>query len=231
MSAKISVDTARELRARIWFGLPLIAIGAFMVGDTARRLGQAWTFVGRYWPWILLGLACLNLVRSLFHVESLLAPGLLGVVALTALALRAEVASSVVLDWLLPLLVVLAGVSLLSSVGARVRRSLTRVLSTGRVDLDGVLPEVLRPRAVLGDVRVDLTNADEAATDVEVELTAVFGVVRLVVPKTWRVELQGQGVLLSRVSSSGPREEPKDGTPTLLLHVMGFCGFVSVCRR
>lgn len=231
MSAKISVDTARELRARIWIGLPLIAVGAFLVGDTARRLSLAWTFAGRYWPWILMGLACVNLIRSLFHMESLLAPGLLGVVALTALALRSEVALSVVLDWLLPLLIILAGVSLLSSVGARVRRSLTRVLSTGRVHLEGGLPNLLRPRAVLGDIKVDLTNADEVGKTVEVEITAVFGWVRLVVPRTWHVELGGQGVLLSHVSSRGARAEPKDGAPTLSLHVMGFCGFVSVDRR
>ncbi|WP_434442206.1 hypothetical protein [Lentzea sp. E54] len=231
MSAKISVEAARELRARIWFGLPLIAAGAFLVGDAAQRLVSAWNFVGRYWPWLLLGLACLNLIRSLFRVESLLAPGLVAVVALTALALRSEVASSMILDWVLPVLIIVVGTTLLWSVGARVRRSWTRVLSTGRVAAPEELPKRLRPRAIVGEIEVDFRAARSGEMDVDLEVTAVFGWVRIVVPRAWQVELGHQGVLLSKIVDRAAGEQGDPRERKLLLHVMGFCGIVSVSRR
>ncbi len=232
VSAKISVEAARELRARIWFGLPLIAAGAFLVGDAAHRLLLAWTFVGRHWPWILLGLACLNLIRSLFRVESMLAPGLVAVVALTALALRSEVASSMVLDWVLPVLIIVVGTTLLWSVAARVRKSWTRVLSTGRVSVQGRCPDVLRPRAVVGEITVDLLAAQDAPMNVDTDVTAVFGWVQVVVPQSWHVELASQGLLLSKIIDRGPADPGEQaGRPTLTLHLMGFCGVVSISRR
>ncbi|MFI7118854.1 hypothetical protein [Amycolatopsis sp. NPDC049868] len=217
-----AAGSGRELRARIWLGLPLAVVGGYLLGDTSARFRLAWDAFTAWWPWILLGLAAFNLVRSVLRIETLLAPGLLSFAALLALGLRNGVAAPL-MDVVVPIIVVLAGAALVLSAGSRLGRSWTRILMTGRVVASESAAGVLRPRAILGELKVDLSPLTESPG--EVQVTVVFGHVRLVVPAGWRLNLRASGALLTPVRGvigTGPSE--------VQLRVLGFCGAVSVVR-
>lgn len=215
--------SGREVKARIWLGLPLAVVGGYLFGDTAARLYLAWSVFVAWWPWALLALAAANAMRSVLRLESLLAPGLLVFVALVALGIRHGTGARTLVDIVIPAVVALAGVALLLSAGSWLARSWTRVLVTGRVTAREPVSGGLRPRAILGELDADLSALTEPPTDVRV--TAVFGHVRLTVPAAWRLDLRATGALLTPVRGligPGPHE--------MTLQVLGFCGVVSVVR-
>lgn len=211
------------LKARIWFGLPLAVIGGYLLGDTAGRFQLAWDAFVAWWPWALLGLAVANVLRSVLQLESLLAPGLLAFVALVGLALRGGIAANMFTDFAVPGALALTGMALLASAGSWLTRSWTRVLVTGRVSAYESASGSLRPKAILGELRADLSPL--TAPPQQVNVTAVFGHVHLTVPTTWRLDLHATGALLTPIRGvvgSGPSE--------VKLRVLGFRGVVSVAR-
>jgi hypothetical protein len=214
----------REHRARIWLGLALVVVGTFLIGDTAHRWERAWDLVGQWWPWALLGLAAVNLAVSLMRLESVLAPGLLAFIGLVALAIRHGFAGNTVIDFALPAMVAFAGAVLLLSSGAAAGTSWTRVLVTGRVEAPEQVHSPLRPRAILGEVKANLTTVRSRGPSIWV--TVVFGHVHLVVPKTWNVTLNRDGALIVSIRDPSPSGNDREAS----LRVMGFCGVVSVSR-
>ncbi|MGH3913229.1 MAG: hypothetical protein ACRDTC_07450 [Pseudonocardiaceae bacterium] len=215
--------SGRELKARIWLGLPLVVIGVYLLGDTVARLRLAGEFVAAWWPWALMALAAANGLRSVLQLESLIAPGLLAFAALVALGVREGIAAATLVNLAVPAVIALTGVGLLASVGSWLSRSWTRILVTGQVVAPGVVPGVLRPRAILGELRVDLSALTTPPNDVQV--TAVFGHVHLTVPAAWQLNLRATGALLTSI-----RGLIGTGPPEVKLRVLGFCGVVSVVR-
>lgn len=218
----------RERRARSWLGLLLIGTGAFLAGDTVERLQLAWAFVERWWPWALLGLAFINLARSILRIESVLAPGLLAAVAAIVLALRHGIATHTVLDIALPLALTFAGAALLLSIGAKSEKSWTRVLMTGRVAPTDPVTGVLRPRAVLGEVRVNLTTLKEPSGELTVHATAVLGHVHFEIPSAWHVVVDAEGAVLTSLRDS--KDNGDESGRHVRLSILGFCGIVTVVR-
>lgn len=209
---------------RWWLGLLLLAVGLFLLGNTGERLRLAWTVAERVWPWALLALAVLNLLRAVFRLESALAPGLLAFVAAVALAVRYEVPGQTFIDLILPAVVAMVGVALLRS-GGRADRSWTRVLITGRVEAPAAVDRRLRPSAVLCELHADLRPVSASC---EVWVTAFFGHVRLTVPKDCYVNLNTSGTLLTSIRDPeriGHRT--KDDRAELNVRVWSFCGVVS----
>lgn len=210
---------------RWWLGLFLLAIGLFLLGNTEGRLRFAWQLVERWWPWALLALAVLNLLRSMFRVESVLAPGLVALVAAIAIAVRYEIPGRTFFDFVLPALVATAGVVLLRPVGDR---SWTRVLLTGRVEAPVKTDNRLRPRALLCELRADLRPLSTYSPSREVWVTAVFGHVRLTVPRECFVELDVSGTLLTPIRDPSGNPQAREGT--LKVRVLGLCSVVSLAR-
>jgi hypothetical protein len=206
----------------------LVVVGMFLVGDTARRLDLAWTLVVQWWPWALLGLAAVNLVRSFLRLESLLAPGLLAAVAVVVIAMRQGVAGLVVIDYLVPAVLVVIGAALLLSISSRGGLSWTRVLMTGTVDAPAAVTGVLRPRVILGELRANLAVVEPGDRTVTMNVTAIFGHVRIEVPRDWKVELHAEGSLLTSVRDRRPN--PAHAVATLRLHVLGIGGVVTIKR-
>lgn len=215
--------SSRELKARIWLGFPLVVIGVYLLGDTAARLRLAADFMAAWWPWALVALAAANVLRSVLQLESLLAPGLLVFVALVALGVREGVAAETLVNLAVPTVIALTGVVLLVSTGSWLSRSWTRILVTGQVVASGVVSGGLRPRAILGELRADLSALTTPPN--EVQVTAVFGHVHLTVPAAWRLNLRASGALFTPI-----RGLIGAGPPEVELRVLGFCGVVSVVQ-
>ncbi|GLZ28761.1 hypothetical protein Lesp02_09510 [Lentzea sp. NBRC 105346] len=236
----VLTDDQPVARPHAWvgFGLVLIALGAFAAGDTLNRLSAAWEFFAREWPVLLLVLAGVNVARSVFRLESVLAPGLLAMVALVALALRRGVATSTVLNVLLPAVVVIVGaLLLLVSLWGRRKPMWTRFAVTGFVRAPAQVVGVVRPRVFLGELQVDFTRVidvvdlrGESSGALIVHATVFLGCVRLVLPRNWSVgQVRTEGGLLVHLSEEPmPTYHDSNAPQKVDLRVLGVAGLVKV---
>lgn len=222
-------------RSRLWLGLTVLAVGSFTVGDTAHRVRAAMDWLSAWWPWLLLALALLNLLRSAITAGSLIAPGLLAAVALGGLAAAHDISTHTLTDLVAPTALIFLGLALLLSSREKDSHRWTRVLATGRVRTTGTLGsrtgnrQVIL-RAIAGEVRADLTGSvlDGSLT---VQVTAVVGHVHLTVPSDWPVTVRTAGTLLTLVSDTGPRASTEDDAAREVgLHLLGLVGAVSLVR-
>ncbi|MGW3242923.1 hypothetical protein [Streptomyces sp. NPDC001070] len=227
-------DRERGHRPSPWLGLCALALGSFAAGDTLHRVRAAAEWATTWWPWLLLVLALLNLVRSFVAVSSLIAPGVLAAVALAGLASGHAVNRHILVNVVLPASLVLVGVALLRPFGGPEDRSWTRFLATGRIDGPGAIGERTRHprlelRAVAGEIRADLTGS-ALDGDVTVHITAIAGHVHLTVPRSWPVTVRTTGMVLTRVTDTGPRDAIDAEAGGVGLHLLGLAGAVSLVR-
>ncbi|MET9900190.1 hypothetical protein [Streptomyces sp. NPDC006446] len=213
----------RASRTRIWGGVLALAVGSYVAGDAAHRLHMAAALAADWWPWVLLGLAALNLLRSAVPVGSFIGPLLLGAVALGGLAASGEVARETLTDRVVPCALVLMGTAILLSAGRGTRT--TRVLSTGRVDIRQYPNGPLALRAVVGELRADLSGTGQAG--VVLHVTAIVGHVRLSVPRDALVRIHDTGAVLTRIRAAS-EDRPAESGQVFDIHVLGVCGAVSV---
>ncbi|WP_431960195.1 hypothetical protein [Actinacidiphila sp. bgisy160] len=227
-------DRERGRRASPWLGLCALALGSFAAGDTLHRVRAAVEWAHVWWPWLLLVLAVLNLVRSFVAVSSLIAPGVLAGIALVGLAHGHAVSGRVLVNVVLPASVALVGVAMLLPFGGPEQGRWTRFLATGRIHGPGAIGERTRHprlelRAVAGEIRADLTGS-ALDGDVTVHITAVAGHVHLTVPRSWPVTVRTTGMVLTRVTDSGPRDAVDADSGGVGLHLLGLGGAVSLVR-
>lgn len=225
----------REQRSRLWLGLTVLAVGSFTVGDSAHRVRAAADWLTAWWPWLLLAIALLNLLRSVITPGSLIAPGLLGTVAFGGLAAAHGISTRALADFAAPTALILVGLALLLSSREADSHRWTRVLATGRVRTTDALgsrrdtPQVVL-RAIAGEVRADLTGSFLDGS-LSVQVTAVAGHVHLTVPKEWPVTVRTAGTVLTRVTDTGAREgTDADAAREVGLHLLGLCGAISLVR-
>lgn len=234
MTRVARTDRERGRRPAPWLGLGALALGSFAVGDTLHRVRVAAEWAVTWWPWLLLALAVLNLVRSFVAVSSLIAPGVLAAIALVGLAHGHAVSGRVLVNVVLPVSLAVVGVALLRPSVRPGDGRWTRFLSTGRVRGPGAIGERTRHprlelRAVAGEIRADLTGS-ALDGDVTVHITAVAGHVHLTVPRSWPVTVQTTGMVLTRVTDSGPRDAIDTDSGGVGLHLLGLGGAVSLVR-
>ncbi|WP_105973591.1 hypothetical protein [Streptomyces geranii] len=218
-------------RFRVWVGIVLLAVGCFVAGDAARRVGEALVFGAHWWPWILLTVAVLNVLRSALPTGSYIGPLVIGAVALVGLTMSDSVGPQEVEDIALPGVLVLAGAGLALAASHDVRTtSWSRILTTGRVVLPQGAHGTVTARAVLGDLRADLTQAS-AEDETTVRVTVVGGHVQLTVPRERAVRVHMSGTVLTHVGETGADPaEPQDSGKGFAIHVAGVCGAVGIVR-
>ncbi|MES5816536.1 hypothetical protein [Streptomyces sp. RG80] len=221
----------RTSRARACVGLAAVVLGCFLAGDLVQRARAAMDFGFRWWPWALLSLAVVNLLRSALPTGSLIGPFLLVSIALVGLAVSRRISAGALADFALPGLLTVGGAMLLISTSeAGPRSSWSRILTTGRVVIPHGPHRTVTVRAVLGELRADLTRATENDW-LTVHVTALAGHIRITVPRDRRVRIYHSGTVLTRVVVSGPElKEAPDPSVGVTVHVLGVCSFVAIVR-
>ncbi|GAA4068452.1 hypothetical protein [Streptomyces shaanxiensis] len=221
----------RASRIRTWLGLAAVAVGCYLVGDPAHRAGSALEFAAEWWPWALLGLAALNLLRAAIPPASLIGPLALAAVSTVALVAAGEISAHLVTALALPAALALSGALLIGTAAPSGRGSRwSRTLTTGRVVIPAEASATLTLRAVLGELRADLTRKS-AAKRTTVNVTAIAGHVRVAVPRDQWVKVNTSGALLTRIAETGPApSEPPDPSTGFVIHVLGVCGSVGIVR-
>lgn len=215
--------SGRTSRRRAWGGAGAMALGCYLAGDAAHRLHVAVALAADWWPWLLLGLAALNLLRSTVQVGSLIGPLVLALIAFAGLAASGGVARDTVENRIVPCALALAGAGLLFSTSQTTPR--TRVLSAGGIDLSDSPAERLVLRAIVGELRADLsgTTHDRAV----VHVTAIVGHVRLTVPRNAVIRMYDTGAVLTHIRTAS-KSSPAPESQVFDVHVLGVCGAVSV---
>lgn len=181
-----------------------------------------------WWPWALLGLALLIVVRSTLRLESVFVPGLIASIGGLGLAVKYGLTAKVLVDVLVPASLVGGGIALLFAKTGKTPQSWTKFLWSGRVYAPEAAREPLRPRVFLGDIRVDMTTVRPEELDVTIDATMVLGHIHFDIPKDWFVTLK-DSTLASRILDK--RRNGNEGDSTLLvLNVLGFGGIVTIAR-
>ncbi|MFI6459027.1 LiaF transmembrane domain-containing protein [Streptomyces sp. NPDC050528] len=222
-------------RSRLWLGLAVLIVGSFALGDSTHRIRAAADWLSSWWPWLLLALALLNLLRSAITPGSLIAPGLLAALALGGLAAAHGISARSLTDFVAPAALIVIGLALVLSSHEMESHRWTRVLATGRVrTADGLgshtdTSQVVL-RAIAGELRADLTDSFLDG-NLTVQVTAVAGHVHLTVPRDWPVTVRTAGTVLTRVSDTGPRAgADADTVREVGLHLLGLAGAFSLVR-
>ena len=83
--------------------------------------------------------------------------------------------------------------------------------------------------AVLGSIRLDLTDAVMPGPDVEIEVISVLGSTELIVPEGVHVDVSGSSVLSGRMLDTVGTPPP--GAPTLRVRATAVLGSLSVRTR
>ncbi|WP_405950130.1 hypothetical protein OG588_30935 [Streptomyces prunicolor] len=224
-------DGARTSRARLWFGLLAVVIGCYLAGDAGQRARVALEFGARWWPWALLGLAVVNLLRSMLPNGSLIGPLLLMAVAAAGLSTSSNVGTATVTNLALPGLLTLGGtVLVVASSGPEQKSSWSSVLTTGRVVIPQDTGRTVTVRAVLGELRADLTSTTEESRTV-IHVTAIAGHVRVTVPRERWVKVHSSGTVLTHIAETGQKAaEVLDPSAGFTIHVLGMCSVVGIVR-
>jgi hypothetical protein len=107
-------------------------------------------------------------------------------------------------------------------------RSLTCVMSHITRSGEWILPHLLRILTVMGESVIDLTHVRLAPGTSEIEVRAVMGEVKIIVPHNLRVECDGHPLLgefrMKRVVSTSPSPE----APLLRITGMAVMGSVKI---
>lgn len=116
------------------------------------------------------------------------------------------------------------------SVGSAGQRTWT-VFSQTVWDGIWLVPQRLVVSVACGEVRLDLRQAQFAATETEIEVLGLMGEVKIVVPDTHRVECRGSAILGEfRARESGAPEPPAAEAPVLWVTGSMALGEVTVYR-
>ncbi|WP_320778173.1 hypothetical protein [Streptomyces sp. CRN 30] len=185
----------------------------------------------RWWPWALLALALLNLLRSVTSPAALLGPLLLAAVATASIVPADEMSARVVTGLALPAVLALSGALLIGTAVPRAGGTRwSRVLTAGRVVVPEEASGTLTLRAVLGEIQADLTRIPTTVRTT-VHVTAIAGHVQVDIPRDRWVTVSTTGALLTRVLETGAGPgEPPDPSTGCVIHVLGVCGSVGVKR-
>jgi hypothetical protein len=218
---------------RTLVGAALVALGAVYLLDVAGVIDSR-GLIGRWWPLLVVGLGLLQALaeRHFSPVAWVLVAG--GVLLLAvSTGVFGKTAWSV--TW--PILVVLAGVWLLSGWGRLGRGrvedcefSRMSVFNSVRLSCRSVALRRAGLTAVFGKLRLDLTGARLDPAGARLSATSVFGHIDVIVPQGWAVEVRGLPIA-GAWDDTVSRRGVGPGSPRLEVHVLAVLGGVEVKHR
>lgn len=220
---------------RLWAGLAILGAGSYLIGELEKRLELAEGLLKNWWPWALLALAVFNLGRTIVRVESLLAPGLIALVAIFGLIAGRPHTESTIINLAIPAVLILVGAMLALSYSCRRSDRLVRVLTTTRVHINDQLPQEITIWAIAAELRLDLAGADlDMTQDITIAMNVILGHVHLDIPRNWQIRLpadpRSERLFLTRVKDTGVRSR-HDCNHSATLRLSGFCGAITLLRH
>lgn len=211
---------------RIWIGLVLLALGVLGVLSAAGVADFAAT-AGRWWPVAVIGLGVAAMVS-----ERRISPGpsIVAIIGLVLLAGQLEWTNQS-LFW--PAVLLLAGFVVLAGLRHRQTRARSESLvmfGGGKTVNRSEHLDHADVSAVFGGATLDLRQAhiDQEAS---VDALALFGGVDVLVPRDWRVELDGLPILGGFDDKTRANGSLTGESPVLKVHATAMFGGVNVANE
>jgi hypothetical protein len=211
-------------------GLALVVISSFLLLDPNNRIAELLGLLEGVWPWLLLGLAGLNLLRSITPTGAFIGPLAVAGVALVGLLPSLDVHGPTIANIVVPLVTLAVGAALLLRGSATNKvAKWTTILATVSRRHEEAVPGTINAHCWMGELRVDLRQAewDEAST---LNVVVVLGRVAVEVPVTLPIVLDDAGILVA-VQESGFRAISTTDARLLRLTPKGLLGRVDIIRR
>jgi predicted membrane protein len=217
---------------RIFWGLALVLIGALFLLD---RLGMHdfGYYISRYWPVLIILTGLSILINSGFR-RPLAGFIIIGVGVVFQLR-ELDILEYDIWHYVWPAVIILIGLSLL--IRPRVRHWDGQAPSISQADLDvagvfyGMKRRIDAPNfrggratAVFGGVDLDFTAAGLEGGKATLEATAIFGGIEIIVPRDWRVVVDGTPIL----GGIDEKQSTPTGDPKGTLYIKGTAIFGAV---
>lgn len=225
-------------RGRVLLGLLLTMVGVVLLLDRVGGTDRAASLISDWWPIAIVGVGLASLVGLVKQPWAFLGPLIVVAIGAALLLLTTDVVTTeqvgdLVGTYLAPVLLIALGIviALTGPVtgdpeGRQVRRS--AVLLPKRVGDDVRALQRGTATAVLARLEVDLTKVelDSRQPPAELDITAFFGRVEVLVPASWRVELHRPvGIGVRQIKPlSAPQLSPDPVAGRLQIHVLAFFG-------
>jgi len=213
---------------RLWIGLVLVTLGVFGILDAAGTLDSSET-IDRWWPVAIIGL---GLIGMFIERRIALGPGIVVVVGLLILADQQEWTDE---DLFGPVLLIAIGLVVLSGLWSRRvdgehRESSVAMLGGTKIKDRSEHFTHANVSAIFGGATLDLREA-HIDGEASVDALAMFGGVDVLVPKGWRVSVDGTPILGGcEDKTTGDGELPADA-PVLNVHATAILGGVGVKNK
>ena len=211
---------------RLWIGLVLVTLGVFGILDAAGTLDSSET-IDEWWPVAIIGL---GLIGMLVERRIALGPGIVVVVGLLILADQQEWTDE---DLFGPVLLIAIGLVVLSGLwrhrlveGEHRDDSVVMFGGTKIKDRSEHFTHT-SVSAIFGGATLDLREA-HIDKEASVDAFAMFGGVDVVVPRGWRVSMEGTPILGGCEDKTSGDGELGDDAPVLRVHATAILGGVDV---
>jgi predicted membrane protein len=212
---------------RLWVGLVLVAFGVFGILDATGTLDASQT-IEKWWPVAIIGL---GIIAMIIERRISLGPTIVVVIGVLLLAEAQEWTRE---DLFGPLILIAIGLMVLSGLRPRPAEDEHRENSLAMFGATKVKDRSehfthANVSAIFGGATLDLREAHIDHT-AEVEALAMCGGVDVLVPKGWKVELDGMPIL------GGLEDKTEDGhnagdAPVLNVHATAIMGGVDVKNK
>jgi hypothetical protein len=213
---------------RLWIGLVLVTLGVFGILDAAGTLDSS-EAIDRWWPVAIIGL---GLIGMFIERRIALGPGIVVVVGLLILADQQEWTDE---DLFGPVLLIAIGLVVLSGLWSRRvdgehRESSVAMFGGTKIKDRSEHFTHANVSAIFGGATLDLREA-HIDREASVDALAMFGGVDVLVPKGWRVSVDGTPILGGcEDKTTGDGELPADA-PVLNVHATAILGGVGVKNK
>ena len=213
---------------RLWIGLVLVTLGVFGILDAAGTLDSS-EAIDRWWPVAIIGL---GLIGMFIERRIALGPGIVVVVGLLILADQQEWTDE---DLFGPVLLIAIGLVVLSGLWSRRvdgehRESSVAMFGGTKIKDRSEHFTHANVSAIFGGATLDLREA-HIDGEASVDALAMFGGVDVLVPKGWRVSVDGTPILGGcEDKTTGDGELPADA-PVLNVHATAILGGVGVKNK
>jgi predicted membrane protein len=218
-------------RSRALIGLLLIVGGVIFLLDAADVV-PARNILSDWWPLILVGL---GLFAMFGRPHSWTGGGILVAIGGILLLATLDIIDVTLWQLIIPLILIGAGLSLvIRGLGGRgvsdrsARVSLVGVLSEQQIRSEATGFRHASLTSVLGDAEIDLRNASIDPKGAEVDAFCLLGEARILVPRGWRIHVDGVPILAEfKDETEHPPELPYDA-PQLNITGVSILGDVKV---
>jgi predicted membrane protein len=181
---------------RYWFGAVLLAVGLGLLADQLYPALEIGRWLAILWP---LAVVLLGLIILLTRSSTWIGGTLILVFGLFLQLITLGILGEKVWDLFFPVLLILIGILVIFRLGkpvGLVAKSADLVESFGIFSGYHLRPQMANFRggsvtAVFGGTDLDLRESTLAPEGARLEVTAAFGGIELILPKGWRIDIDG----------------------------------------